>query len=107
MWPNARISVMGGEQASSVLATVKRDGIEAKGGKWSAEEEAAFKQPLLRSDVAQRAHQRDGRRAGVERTGDGEARRHRGEGRQVERGRRSGVQATPAQIGCGPTRASA
>ena len=47
MWPNARISVMGGEQAASVLATVKRDGIEAKGGSWSAEEEAAFKQPLL------------------------------------------------------------
>jgi acetyl-CoA carboxylase carboxyltransferase component len=42
MWPNARISVMGGEQAASVLATVKRDGIEA-GGSWSAEEEAAFK----------------------------------------------------------------
>lgn len=47
MWPNARISVMGGEQAASVLATVRRDGIEGKGGKWSAEEEAAFKQPLL------------------------------------------------------------
>ncbi len=47
MWPNARISVMGGEQAASVLATVKRDGIEAKGGQWSAEEEAGFKQPLL------------------------------------------------------------
>jgi 3-methylcrotonyl-CoA carboxylase beta subunit len=47
MWPNARISVMGGEQAASVLATVKRDGIEAKGGAWSAEDEAAFKQPLL------------------------------------------------------------
>ncbi len=47
MWPNARISVMGGEQAASVLATVKRDGIEAKGGQWSAQEEAAFKQPLL------------------------------------------------------------
>jgi 3-methylcrotonyl-CoA carboxylase beta subunit len=47
MWPNARISVMGGEQAASVLATVKRDGIEGKGGAWSAEEEAAFKQPLL------------------------------------------------------------
>jgi 3-methylcrotonyl-CoA carboxylase beta subunit len=46
MWPNARISVMGGEQAAGVLATVKRDGIEAKGGKWSAEEEAAFKQPI-------------------------------------------------------------
>ncbi|HEV8096947.1 MAG TPA: carboxyl transferase domain-containing protein [Burkholderiales bacterium] len=47
MWPNARISVMGGEQASSVLATVKRDGIEAKGGSWSGEEEARFKQPIL------------------------------------------------------------
>ena len=47
MWPNARICVMGGEQAAAVLATVRRDGIEAKGGSWSAEEEAAFKQPLL------------------------------------------------------------
>jgi 3-methylcrotonyl-CoA carboxylase beta subunit len=47
MWPNARISVMGGEQASAVLATVKRDGIEARGGTWSAEEERAFKAPLL------------------------------------------------------------
>ena len=47
MWPNARISVMGGEQAASVLATVKRDGIEAKGGAWSAEQEGAFKQPIL------------------------------------------------------------
>ena len=46
MWPNARISVMGGEQAASVLATVKRDGIEAKGGAWSADEEAAFKAPI-------------------------------------------------------------
>ncbi len=46
MWPNARISVMGGEQAASVLATVKRDGIEAKGGSWTAEEEQAFKQPI-------------------------------------------------------------
>jgi 3-methylcrotonyl-CoA carboxylase beta subunit len=46
MWPNARISVMGGEQAASVLATVRRDGIEAKGGTWSAEEEANFKQPI-------------------------------------------------------------
>jgi len=48
MWPNARISVMGGEQAASVLATVKRDGIEAKGGQWSAEEEEAFKAPIKR-----------------------------------------------------------
>jgi 3-methylcrotonyl-CoA carboxylase beta subunit len=46
MWPNARISVMGGEQAASVLATVKRDGIEAKGGTWSTEEEEAFKAPI-------------------------------------------------------------
>jgi 3-methylcrotonyl-CoA carboxylase beta subunit len=46
MWPNARISVMGGEQAASVLATVRRDGIESKGGQWSADEEAAFKAPI-------------------------------------------------------------
>jgi len=46
MWPNARISVMGGEQAASVLATVRRDGIEAKGGTWSAEDEEAFKAPI-------------------------------------------------------------
>ncbi|MBQ0944699.1 methylcrotonoyl-CoA carboxylase [Ideonella sp. 4Y16] len=46
MWPNARISVMGGEQAASVLATVRRDGIEAKGGAWSADEEEAFKAPI-------------------------------------------------------------
>ena len=45
-WPNSRISVMGGEQAASVLATVKRDGIEAKGGQWPADEEAAFKAPI-------------------------------------------------------------
>jgi 3-methylcrotonyl-CoA carboxylase beta subunit len=47
MWPNARISVMGGQQAAAVLATVKRDGIEAKGGKWSSAEEEAFKRPIL------------------------------------------------------------
>ncbi len=46
MWPNARISVMGGEQAASVLATVKRDNIEAKSGTWSKDEEAAFKAPI-------------------------------------------------------------
>ena len=46
MWPNARISVMGGEQAASVLATVRRDGIEARGGEWSAEDEEAFKTPI-------------------------------------------------------------
>ncbi|NNM00574.1 MAG: methylcrotonoyl-CoA carboxylase, partial [Gammaproteobacteria bacterium] len=47
MWPNARISVMGGEQAANVLAQVKRDQIEAGGGSWSADEEAAFKQPII------------------------------------------------------------
>ncbi|WP_417587167.1 carboxyl transferase domain-containing protein [Pararhodobacter oceanensis] len=46
-WPNSRISVMGGEQAAGVLATVKRDGIERGGGTWSAEEEAEFKRPTL------------------------------------------------------------
>ncbi len=46
MWPNARIGVMGGEQAASVLATVKRDGIEGKGGQWPADEEEAFKAPI-------------------------------------------------------------
>jgi 3-methylcrotonyl-CoA carboxylase beta subunit len=46
MWPNARISVMGGEQAATVLATVRRDAIEAKGGKWSAEDEEAFRAPI-------------------------------------------------------------
>jgi 3-methylcrotonyl-CoA carboxylase beta subunit len=53
MWPNARISVMGGEQAASVLATVRREGIEAKGGSWSAEEEAAFKAPIRAQYEAQ------------------------------------------------------
>jgi 3-methylcrotonyl-CoA carboxylase beta subunit len=53
MWPNARISVMGGEQAASVLATVKRDGLEAKGGTWSADEEAAFKAPIQAQYEAQ------------------------------------------------------
>src|SRR5262249_13019123 len=47
MWPNARISVMGGEQAASVLATVKRAQLEAKGQRWSAEEEREFKRPTL------------------------------------------------------------
>jgi 3-methylcrotonyl-CoA carboxylase beta subunit len=46
MWPNARISVMGGEQAASVLATVKRDGIEARGGEWSKQDEETFKAPI-------------------------------------------------------------
>jgi 3-methylcrotonyl-CoA carboxylase beta subunit len=46
MWPNARISVMGGEQAATVLSTIRRDQIEGKGGEWSAEEEDAFRQPI-------------------------------------------------------------
>ncbi|UAL30065.1 methylcrotonoyl-CoA carboxylase [Nocardioides rotundus] len=46
MWPNARISVMGGEQAAGVLATVRRDGLEAAGEEWSAEDEEAFKAPI-------------------------------------------------------------
>ena len=46
MWPNSRISVMGGEQAASVLAKVRRDNLEAKGGSWSKEDEEAFKAPI-------------------------------------------------------------
>jgi len=46
MWPNARISVMGGEQAASVLAQVKRDGMEGRGEAWSATDEEAFKSPI-------------------------------------------------------------
>jgi 3-methylcrotonyl-CoA carboxylase beta subunit len=53
MWPNARISVMGGAQAAAVLATVRRDAIEAKGGNWPAEDEAAFRQPILEQYEAQ------------------------------------------------------
>ncbi|WP_340646315.1 carboxyl transferase domain-containing protein [Phenylobacterium sp.] len=45
-WPNSRISVMGGEQAASVLATIRRDGVEARGGDWPAAEEEAFKAPI-------------------------------------------------------------
>jgi 3-methylcrotonyl-CoA carboxylase beta subunit len=47
IWPNARISVMGGPQAAGVLATVRRENLEAEGKAWTAEEEAAFKQPVL------------------------------------------------------------
>ncbi|CAM5496046.1 carboxyl transferase domain-containing protein [Eoetvoesiella caeni] len=46
MWPNARISVMGGELAASVLATLRRDNLQAKGQAWSAEDEDAFKRPI-------------------------------------------------------------
>ncbi|HYN39334.1 MAG TPA: carboxyl transferase domain-containing protein, partial [Rhodospirillales bacterium] len=47
MWPNARISVMGGEQAAGVLATVRRDGLEARGETWPIEAEQAFRKPVL------------------------------------------------------------
>ncbi len=46
IWPNARISVMGGEQAASVLAAIRRDNLEADGQDWSAEDEESFKQPV-------------------------------------------------------------
>ena len=46
MWPNSRISVMGGEQAASVLATVRRDALEARGESWSPEDEENFKNPI-------------------------------------------------------------
>jgi 3-methylcrotonyl-CoA carboxylase beta subunit len=55
MWPNARISVMGGEQAASVLATVKRDGIEASGKSWPKEEEDAFK-ATIREQYERQGH---------------------------------------------------
>ena len=48
MWPNARISVMGGEQAANVLASVKRDGLQAQGKSWSAADEESFKAPIRR-----------------------------------------------------------
>ena len=55
MWPNARISVMGGDQAAAVLATVRRDGIESRGGNWSMEEEEAFKAPI-RNQYEEQGH---------------------------------------------------
>ncbi len=54
-WPNSRISVMGGEQAAGVLATVRREAIERKGGQWSQQEEEAFKRPLL-EQFARQSH---------------------------------------------------
>jgi 3-methylcrotonyl-CoA carboxylase beta subunit len=47
MWPGAKIGVMGGEQAASVLSTIQRDSMEARGEEWSAEDEAAFQRPIL------------------------------------------------------------
>jgi 3-methylcrotonyl-CoA carboxylase beta subunit len=55
MWPNARISVMGGEQAASVLAQVRRDGMSARGAEWSAAEEAEFKAPI-RAQYEEQGH---------------------------------------------------
>ena len=46
MWPNARVGVMGGEQAASVLATVQREGMEKRGKAWAVEDEEAFKRPI-------------------------------------------------------------
>ncbi|MFL5031964.1 MAG: carboxyl transferase domain-containing protein, partial [Xanthobacteraceae bacterium] len=54
-WPNARISVMGGEQAASVLATIRRDAIEAEGRTWPVREEEVFKAPI-RSRYEQEGH---------------------------------------------------
>jgi 3-methylcrotonyl-CoA carboxylase beta subunit len=54
-WPNSRISVMGGEQAANVLAQVKRDQKERAGEEWPAEDEAAFRQPIL-EQYAQQGH---------------------------------------------------
>ncbi len=53
MWPNARISVMGGEQAASVMATLRRDAVEGRGGQWPADEEEAFKAPIRAQYEAQ------------------------------------------------------
>ena len=55
MWPNARISVMGGEQAASVLATVRRDGVEAKGGSWAKDDEEQFR-ATIRTQYDQQGH---------------------------------------------------
>ncbi len=55
MWPNARISVMGGDQAAAVLATVRRDQIEGRGGAWSADEERAFTEPI-KAQYEQQGH---------------------------------------------------
>ncbi len=54
-WPNARISIMGGEQAASVLATIRRDAIEARGETWSAADEEEFRQPI-RAQYEEQGH---------------------------------------------------
>jgi 3-methylcrotonyl-CoA carboxylase beta subunit len=53
MWPNARISVMGGEQAATVLATLRRDSLAAKGEDWTPEQEESFKAPIRAQYEAQ------------------------------------------------------
>jgi 3-methylcrotonyl-CoA carboxylase beta subunit len=53
MWPNARISVMGGEQAANVLGQIRRDALAARGESWSIEEERAFKAPIQARYVQQ------------------------------------------------------
>ena len=53
MWPNARISVMGGEQAAGVLATVHADAVERQGGEFGPEEQATFKAPILEKNEAE------------------------------------------------------
>ena len=55
MWPNARISVMGGEQAALVLSTVKRDGLESRGEEWAEEEQAAYEE-AIRSQYESQGH---------------------------------------------------
>ena len=79
MWPASRISVMGGAQASSVLATVKREQLERRGEEWSAEEEAAFKAPIAR------AVRRPGQPVLLDRAAVG--RRHHRPGRHPHRAR--------------------
>jgi 3-methylcrotonyl-CoA carboxylase beta subunit len=55
MWPNARISVMGGEQAAAVLATIRRDSLASKGEDWPAAEEESFKAPI-RAQYEEQGH---------------------------------------------------
>ena len=84
MWPNARISVMGGEQAATVLATVRRDAIEAKGDAWSAEDEEAFRAPI---------------RAQYEKEGHPYFASARAVGRRHHRSRRHAPRARPRALG--------
>ena len=69
MWPNARISVMGGEQAALVLSTVKREGMEARGEEWPGEDQAAFENTIREQYDAQ-GHPYFSRRPSLGRRGD-------------------------------------